>query len=150
MTPRYLFLLGLLNVLLTGGGAYGQTSDGLPPYEADLVRLVSLLGTLEYLQPLCRQEDLGIWQAQMANLLEAENPTPPRRQKLTARYNEAYRALEQIHHNCTPAADLIRARSVEEAVALTAKLAEEFRPLQQAEQPASATEEPGDDPITTQ
>lgn len=106
-----------------------RSGDGVPPYENDLLRLVSIVGSLEFLHPLCERQPRGVWRDQMANLLEAEEPVPARRARIMATYNKAYALLEQVHNTCTPAAEAILQRYETEAVELTRTMATKYRPV---------------------
>nr|WP_306265386.1 TIGR02301 family protein [Pararhizobium sp. IMCC3301] len=125
------FAVCLLPVLMMS--AHGQAArpgDGQPPYETDLLRLVSIIGSLEFLHPLCKRQPSGVWKAQMAGLLEAEEPVPARRARMMASYNKAYALLEQLYRTCTPAAELITQRYETEAIELTRLMATTYRPAQ--------------------
>lgn len=132
--------LCLLPLLLGSANAQSaQSGDGLPPYENELLRLVSIMGSLEFLHPLCKRHPRGVWRDQMTNLLEAEEPVPARRARIMATYNKAFAILEQVHNTCTPAAQTILRRYETEAVELTRALATNYRPVQAV--PAEASEE---------
>jgi uncharacterized protein (TIGR02301 family) len=132
------------------GSAQGQTQtsdDGLPPYEDELLRLVSIMGSLEFLHPLCGQHPRGVWRDQMANLLDAEEPVPARRARIMAAYNKAFALLDQVYKTCTPAAQAILQRYETEAVELTRTMATNYRPIQAA--PAEATDDSASDETET-
>lgn len=146
---RAVSIAGLILLPLLLGSAHAQSApsgDGLPPYENELLRLVSIMGSLEFLHPLCERHPRGVWRAQMANLLEAEEPVPARRARIMATYNKAFALLEQVHNTCTPAAEAILLRYETEAVELTRIMATKYRPVLPA--PAEVAEGGADEAAT--
>ncbi len=73
------------------------------PYEANLVRLAEIMGSLHYLRHLCG-EDGTKWRDEMQALLDAENPTPEDRSRLVASFNHGYRAFSNTYGSCTASA----------------------------------------------
>ena len=73
-----------------------------PPYQRQMERLAEVMGSLYYLQPLCRtgSED---WRAQMAELIALDEPDEDRRQRLAGAFNTGYTGFSRLHRNCTPA-----------------------------------------------
>src|SRR5690606_3369556 len=51
------------------------------PFEARLMRLAEILGSLHYLRSLCGEAG-GHWRKEMESLLESEKPDPERRARL--------------------------------------------------------------------
>lgn len=144
---RAVSFAGLCLLPLLLGSAHAQSApsgDGLPPYENELLRLVSIMGALEFLHPLCERHPRGVWRDQMANLLEAEEPTPARRARIMATYNKAFAILEQVHNTCTPAAQTILRRYETEAVELTRVMATKYRPVQPVPAEADAENDSDD------
>jgi len=47
-------------------------------------------------------------------LIEAETPTGERRARMIAAFNRGYRGFQQSYRTCTPAADLVIRRYLEE------------------------------------
>lgn len=113
----------------TGSAQVSRAGNELPPYEQGLLRLVTIIGSLEFLHPLCDLQNKGVWKAQMTDLLEAEEPSPARRARMMATYNKSYEVLEQVHRTCTPTVRLILKRYEAEAVELTRTLATTYRPV---------------------
>lgn len=122
-------LSALLLVQTPGLAQSNRASEEAPPYEQGLLRLVTIIGSLEFLHPLCDRQNKGVWKSQMANLLEAEEPSPARRARMMASYNKAYEVLEQVHRSCTPNVKLILERYETEAVELTRVMATTYRPI---------------------
>lgn len=88
--------------------------DAPPPYERQLLRLSEILGALAWLTELCGETDGGAWRARMSALLEAEGATRARRERLAGAYNSGFRGYGALHRRCTPNAELIIARFLEE------------------------------------
>ena len=72
------------------------------------------MGALAYLRDLCGQRDGGEWNTRMRELIEAEGKTEARREKLAGAYNRGFRSYEVIYRACTPAADLVISRYLDE------------------------------------
>ena len=97
------------------GAASAQAAEGGPaPYDRELQRLAEILGSLHYLRALCGANEGAKWRNEMQALLDAETPTGERRDKLTASFNRGYRGFQQTYRTCTPAADLVIRRYLEE------------------------------------
>jgi uncharacterized protein (TIGR02301 family) len=92
------------------------------PYDADLQRLAEILGALQYLRTVCKAYDGEKWRDQMQALLDAEAPDGERRRKIVANFNRGYRGFQQTYRTCTPAADLVIRRYLDEG----AKIAREI------------------------
>ena len=73
------------------------------PYDADLMRLAELLGSLHYLRNLCGDKGTT-WREQMEQLIATENPDADRRAKLTASFNRGYRSFDSVYTTCTASA----------------------------------------------
>ena len=92
------------------------------PYDSDLQRLAELLGALQYLRTVCKANDGQKWRDQMQALLDAEAPDGERRRKIVANFNRGYRGFQQTYRTCTPAADIVIRRYLDEG----AKIAREI------------------------
>ncbi|MBZ9934861.1 TIGR02301 family protein [Mesorhizobium sp. BR1-1-16] len=90
-----------------------------PPYDAPLVRLAEILGALHYLRPLCGAAEPTLWRDQMAALVAAEAPSPERRARLTAAFNQGYSGFAALYRSCTPAAIAAVDRYLDEGARLT-------------------------------
>jgi len=88
--------------------------DAPPPYERQLLRLSEILGALAWLTELCGETDGGAWRVCMSALLEVEGATQARRERLAGAYNRGFRGYGALHRRCTPNAELIIARFLEE------------------------------------
>lgn len=91
----------LLGLLLATGPAVAADEA---PYDDTLAKLAETLGALHHLRPLCGAPEAQTWRDQMQSILDAEQPSHDRRQRLVDRFNQSYRSLAAVHHACTPAA----------------------------------------------
>lgn len=94
-------------------------------FEARLMRLAEILGSLHYLRNLCGEHG-SQWRGEMERLIESENPEPARRAKFIANFNRGYRSFDGIYVNCTPSATEAIARYMKEGEALTRDVATRF------------------------
>jgi uncharacterized protein (TIGR02301 family) len=105
----------VLAVALGASGALARAAEGgPPPYQADLQRLAEILGALHYLRGLCGANEGQVWRNEMQALIDAEAPPGERRDRLVASFNRGYRGFQQTYRTCTPAADLVIRRYLEE------------------------------------
>jgi uncharacterized protein (TIGR02301 family) len=109
-----------------------------PSYEPRLLRLAEILGALAYLQDLCNGPDAQsashashgqanpgqIWRSQMAALMEAEGRTQLIKQRLAGAYNRGFRGYETSYRRCTPNAQAIIARFLDESGRLAHEIAQ--------------------------
>ena len=86
-----------------------------PPYEPQLLRLAEIIGALSYLRDLCGAGDGATFRAEFANLIDTEGTTPTRKETLAGAFNRGFRDYEITYRACTPAAQEIVARFLEEA-----------------------------------
>lgn len=75
-----------------------------PPYQGEMERLAEILGSLYFLQPLCRPEADADWRAEMADLIALDQPDDDRRQRLAGAFNGGYEAYARLHRACTESA----------------------------------------------
>lgn len=85
-----------------------------PPYQRQMERLAEVMGSLYYLQPLCKTgtED---WREQMSELISLDEPDEDRRQRLAGAFNTGYTGFSRLHRNCTPASREALSRLLVEA-----------------------------------
>ncbi|REF87992.1 uncharacterized protein (TIGR02301 family) [Methylovirgula ligni] len=86
-----------------------------PPYEPQLLRLSELLGALTYLQNLCGGQNGQIWRDKMTALMDAETQNPLRRSRLAGAYNRGFNGYELNYRECTPNAQTIITRFLDES-----------------------------------
>jgi uncharacterized protein (TIGR02301 family) len=96
-----------------------------PPYEAKLVRLAEVLGSVHYLRRLCGEKSM-IWRQSMEDLVQAENPPPERKAKLIASFNHGYRAFDGVHVRCSESAGSALALYMTEGEALSNDIASRY------------------------
>lgn len=89
------------------------------PYEGQLVRLSEVMGALTFLSDLCARKDGDDWRGKMSDLLDAEAPSGPRREKYVAAFNRGFRGYELTYRVCTPNAKTATARYLDEAAKIS-------------------------------
>jgi uncharacterized protein (TIGR02301 family) len=119
-TPILQVLLVAATMLLALAGARAQvTPGGVAPYDQELQRLAEIL---DYLRPLCGAHEGPRWRDEMQALIEAEAPGGPRRDRLVAGFNRGYHVFQQTYRTCTPAADLVIRRYLEEGAKISREI----------------------------
>lgn len=109
------FTAALVTLLLALSLASAPARAQLPaPYDANLQRLAEIMGALHYLRGLCGAKDGQKWRNEVLALIEAEAPTGERRSRMIASFNRGYRGFQQSYRTCTPAADIVIRRYLEE------------------------------------
>lgn len=103
-------LAGLAFVVLLGQPA-GAVD---PPYQPEMERLSEIMGSLYFLDPLCRQEAAD-WRAQMEDLINLDQPDDDRRQRLAGAFNAGYTAYARLYRGCTVSATAALSRLMREA-----------------------------------
>jgi len=86
-----------------------------PPYQQEMERLSEIMGSLYFLQPLCRPEATADWRAEMADLISLDQPDDDRRQRLAGAFNSGYQAYARLYRACTVSADEALTRLLVEA-----------------------------------
>jgi uncharacterized protein (TIGR02301 family) len=104
-----LVLLGLLTV-----SAPARAQEPVAPYDATMQRLAEILGALHYLRGICGANEGQKWRNQMQALVDAETPNGDRRTRMVANFNRGFRIFQQSYRTCTPAADLVIRRYLDE------------------------------------
>ncbi len=97
-----------------------------PPYEPQLLRLSEILGALSWLREICGDKDGEQWRASMRTIMEAEAQTEARRQRLAGAYNRGFRNYETLHRSCTPNAETIIERFLDEGGKLANEVTNRF------------------------
>jgi len=94
-----------------------------PPYEAKLLRLAEILGSVQYLRNLCNAEEETGWRESMQRLLDSETAGEQnRREQLTAGYNRGFRAFASVYTACTDAALVAEERYRREGATLVTEI----------------------------
>jgi uncharacterized protein (TIGR02301 family) len=109
---RRILILALLGFLCAGTPAFAQETPA--PYDANLQRLAEILGGLHYLRGICGANEGQKWRNQMQALVDAETPSGERRARMVAAFNRGFRIFQQGYRACTPAADLVIRRYLDE------------------------------------
>jgi uncharacterized protein (TIGR02301 family) len=84
------------------------------PYDPDLERLSEILGALHFLRGICNSHEGQKWRNEAQALIDAEAPTGNRHDAMVASFNRGYRGFQQSYRTCTPAADAVIHRYLEE------------------------------------
>ncbi len=114
----------LLTFLLLGAPAFAQAPQtDRAPYEADLIRLSEILGSLHYLRPLCGGPEQGQWRTEMQALIDSASLPPDRRALLVTSFNRGYTTYGQTYRTCTPAARAAIQRFLEDGGRLSRDIA---------------------------
>lgn len=101
----------LLALMLASSPMHAQSPT---PYDGNLQRLAEIMGALHYLRGLCGAKDGEKWRNEVQALIDAEAPTGERRSRMIASFNRGYRGFQQSYRTCTPAADIVIRRYLEE------------------------------------
>jgi uncharacterized protein (TIGR02301 family) len=88
--------------------------DQPAPYDRDLQRLSEILGALHFLRGMCNSDEGQKWRTEAQALIDAEAPSGTRREQMVASFNRGYRGYQQTYRSCTPAADIVIHRYLEE------------------------------------
>src|SRR5262249_49187550 len=111
-------------ITLAAVGATARAEAGVAPFDGSLQRLAEILGALHYLRNICGANEGQKWRNEMQSLVDAEAPSGERRARMIASFNRGYRGYQQSYRTCTPAADLVIRRYLEEG----SKIAREMTP----------------------
>src|SRR5438445_9595893 len=117
---RRILILALLGLLTASPSAWAQESAA--PYDANLQRLAEILGALHYLRGICGANEGQKWRNEMQSLVDAETPGGERRARMIAGFNRGYRGYQQTYRTCTPAADVVIRRYLEEGSKIAREL----------------------------
>ena len=99
---------------LIAAGAPARAEVAAAPFDGSLQRLSEILGALHYLRDICGANEGQKWRNEMQALVDAEAPQGARRARLIASFNRGFRGYQQSYRTCTPAADLVIRRYLEE------------------------------------
>jgi uncharacterized protein (TIGR02301 family) len=84
------------------------------PYDRDLQRLSEILGALHFLRGICNSNEGQKWRSEAQTLIDAEAPTGDRHDAMVAGFNRGYHGFQQSYRTCTPAANVVIRRYLEE------------------------------------
>lgn len=102
----------------TTGPTTPPAQDQPAPYDKDLQRLSEILGALHFLRGICGSNEGQKWRDEAQTLIEAEAPTGARHDQMIASFNRGYHGFQQSYRSCTPAADAVIRRYLEEGAKL--------------------------------
>lgn len=131
MTPRLRFALACLALLATDASAQ-QAAEAPPaaptvaPYDAGLVRLAEILGSVHYLRDLCGGGEGTLWRDQMQGLIDAEQADGPRLARLIDGFNRGYEGFQAVYRTCTPAATTAVDRYMQEGARIARDIAARY------------------------
>ena len=98
----------------TAPAAQPPAQDQPAPYDHDLQRLSEILGALHFLRGICNSNEGQKWRNEAQALIDAEAPSGNRHEEMVASFNRGYRGFQQSYRTCTPAADVVIRRYLEE------------------------------------
>jgi uncharacterized protein (TIGR02301 family) len=104
----------LTGVLVLALGQAPARAQAPAPFDANLQRLAEIMGALHYLRQICGANEGQKWRNELQALIEAEAPTGERKARMVAAFNRGYRGFQQSYRTCTPAADLVIRRYLDE------------------------------------
>jgi len=107
-------VLIVASIALAVAHAPARSQTAAAPFDGSLQRLAEILGTLHYLRGICGANEGLKWRNEMQALIDAEAPGGDRRARMIAAFNRGYRGFQQTYRTCTPAADLVIRRYLEE------------------------------------
>jgi uncharacterized protein (TIGR02301 family) len=118
---KRLFIIGWIMLAVAGVPPHAF-AQGTVPYDGELQRLAEILGALHYLRPLCGVSEGQKWRNEMQALVDAEAPSGDRRNRMITSFNRGYRGFQQTYRTCTPAADLVIRRYLDEGARIAREL----------------------------
>ena len=107
-------LVILVSIALVAASAPARAEIAAAPFDASLQRLAEIPGALHYLRAICGANEGQKWRNEMQSLMDAEAPQGERRARMIASFNRGFRGYQQTYRGCTPAADLVIRRYLEE------------------------------------
>jgi uncharacterized protein (TIGR02301 family) len=118
---------GVVCALLAAGAVLAAATPAMAasdsrPYDAKLLRLAELIGSIHYLGVLCDRDTGQAWRDRMTALLEAEGTSALRRSMLTQRFNRGFRNYSRSYRDCTATAQATVKSFITEAAGLTEAL----------------------------
>ena len=111
---RRLLITASLAAALAAAAAPARAEVAVAPFDGSLQRLAEILGALHYLRNLCGANEGLKWRNEMQAIVDAEAPSGDRRARMIASFNRGYRGYQQSYRQCTPAADVVIRRYLEE------------------------------------
>jgi len=119
---KRLLIIGCIVLTVATAPTRAGAQAGNVPYDGELQRLAEILGALHYLRPLCGVSEGQKWRNEMQALVDAEAPSGERRTRMITSFNRGYRGFQQTYRTCTPAADLVIRRYLDEGARIAREL----------------------------
>ena len=91
-------------------------------FDSDLERLSEILGALHFLRGVCNSGEGEKWRSEAKALIDAEAPSGNRREQMVASFNRGYSGFQQTYRICTPTADIVIRRYMEEGAKIARDL----------------------------
>ena len=107
-------MLMIAFLMAVAGSQPTRAEVAAAPYDASLQRLAEILGSLHYLRTVCGANEGQKWRNEMQAIVDAEAPGGERRLRMIASFNRGYRGYQQSYRTCTPAAEVVIRRYLEE------------------------------------
>ncbi|MEK1933176.1 MAG: TIGR02301 family protein [Pararhizobium sp.] len=108
-------------------GTPAVTAEKPAPYDARLLRLSEILGSVHYLRTLCKDGTADSWRQSMQDLLDREaGSEAERRARMTAAFNRGYRTFASVYTACTAAAAVADERYRAEGATLASEITARF------------------------
>lgn len=108
---RHSLIVGVIGLLTLCAPVRAQAPA---PFDSNLQRLAEIMGSLHYLRGICGANEGQKWRNEIQALIDAESPSGERRARMIASFNRGYRGFQQTYRTCTPAADVVIRRYLEE------------------------------------
>ncbi|CAN7177036.1 TIGR02301 family protein [Rhizobium sp. LjRoot98] len=108
-------------------GAPVAVAEKPAPYDARLLRLSEILGSVHYLRTLCKDSTADTWRQSMQDLLNKEaKGEADRRARMTAAFNRGYRTFASVYTACTAPAVVADERYRAEGATLASEITARF------------------------
>ena len=118
---KYVLAMVFTFVLVNNPG-FGKAAPENRPYDAGLLRLSEILGSVHYLRALCGINDGTVWREKMEQLITTEGVTVKRKLKLTKSFNKGYKSFQRTYRRCTPTAKTAINLFLEEGMEISERL----------------------------
>jgi uncharacterized protein (TIGR02301 family) len=119
---RRVLIAASIALMAASGPVRAQGPGGAAPFDGSLQRLAEILGALHYLRGICGANEGQKWRVEMQSIIDAEAPSGDRRNRMMASFNRGYRGFQQSYRTCTPSADLVIRRYLEEGSKIAREL----------------------------
>lgn len=126
---RFAIAAGLalaLAAAMPAGAADTATTGTPPPYQADLLRLSEILGSIQFLRELCGTNEGALWRDQTQALIDSLQPTDQERARLVDHFNRGYESYRSVYRVCTDSARLAVDRYLQEGARIAADIAARY------------------------